>query len=150
MGSLLREPKPGQMLSAYWPRASAAHMTRHHHLRRDLIPDLSTPVHETRDLPDPRFSLLISAANRFPLPFLTRPYGHDSKPSSSLPCRLFPRCHSEPSASSNQLRLSTNSDPATYSSLRFYFVDLHQRNPSSISQVLGYLMKFQKKVDLPK
>jgi hypothetical protein len=62
----------------------------------------SGPFHpSSRDLPDPRFSRLTSASNRFAsFPFLTRPYGHDSKLSSStpLPSRLFPRSHSESSA----------------------------------------------------
>lgn len=40
-------------------------------------------------------------------------------------------------------------DPATCSGLRFYFVDPHQRNPSSISQVPGYLMIVRKRSTFP-
>lgn len=48
MSLLLPEPRPGQMLSALCSRASARpHMTRHHHPSGHLLPDSSTPAHET-------------------------------------------------------------------------------------------------------
>lgn len=99
--------RPGQMLSAHHPRASAhPHMTRHHH-QEGPYSGPSTPVHETCQILG---SLCLSQlSNRI----VTRPHGHHSKLSSSTLCHAacFPAVIPSLPLHPSNYQLSTCPDP---------------------------------------
>jgi len=139
MGSLLPEPRPGQMLSGHRPRASAcSHMTPPPSPTR--VRTSAGPFHPgSRDRPDPRLVLLTSAAAHlgFPLSFnpgvwLESKLSSSTPPSAALAC--FPAVvPSAPLRACIQPILRLNASlRSSWSRLLSRF--LHQPCPSSILQ----------------